>query len=81
MLRVGGLAIGGLTLADVLRSQGRCGAKSKPQVRDHGLAPGRAESIDMVDDRSPPEIRGEFRPTATNVPGIQICDLMPRQAS
>src|SRR5687767_15549417 len=35
--------------------------------------------VDMKPD-FPPEIRGEFRPTATNVPGIQICDLMPRQA-
>ena len=37
---------------------------------------------DMVDLKpdAPTEIRGEFRPIATNVPGIQISELMPRVA-
>jgi hypothetical protein len=30
---------------------------------------------------APAEIRGEFLPAATNVPGIEICDLMPQQAA
>jgi Protein of unknown function (DUF1501) len=29
---------------------------------------------------APPEIRGEFKPIATNVPGIQICELLPQTA-
>lgn len=29
---------------------------------------------------APAEIRGEFRTIQTNVPGVQICELMPRQA-
>src|SRR6266478_1230237 len=29
---------------------------------------------------APPEIRGEFKPIATNVPGLQICELMPQTA-
>jgi hypothetical protein len=29
---------------------------------------------------APPEIRGDFGPTSTNVPGIQICSLLPRLA-
>ena len=29
---------------------------------------------------APSEIRGEFGTIATNVPGLQICELMPRQA-
>ena len=29
---------------------------------------------------APAEVRGEFGPIATNVPGIQICELMPRTA-
>ncbi len=38
---------------------------------------------DMVDLKpdAPAEIRGEFRPIATNVPGIQISELMPRVAA
>ena len=37
---------------------------------------------DMVDVKpdAPTEIRGEFRPIATNVPGIHISELMPRVA-
>ncbi len=29
---------------------------------------------------APPEIRGEFRPIATKVPGIQICEHLPQLA-
>ena len=29
---------------------------------------------------APEEVRGEFKPTATNVPGLQLCELMPRTA-
>jgi hypothetical protein len=29
---------------------------------------------------APAEYRGEFKPIATNVPGVQICELFPRQA-
>ena len=38
--------------------------------------------IDMYDMKpdAPAEIRGEFKPIKTNVPGIEICELMPLQA-
>ena len=29
---------------------------------------------------APVEIRGEFKPIRTNVPGMDICELMPLQA-
>src|SRR5438876_12082308 len=29
---------------------------------------------------APAEIRGPFKPIATNVPGIRICELLPRTA-
>jgi len=43
---------------------------------------GGAATQDMVDlkPNSPAEIRGEFKPIATNVPGIQICEHLPRLA-
>ena len=46
------------------------------------LLPGGPTHLDMFDLKpdAPPEIRGEFRPIATNVPGIDICELMPRLA-
>lgn len=84
MLRVGGLAIGGLTLTDVLRGQEAAGTEKSKRSKSVIMVwlRGGPSHIDMVDMKpeAPPEIRGEFRPTATNVPGIQICDLMPRQA-
>ena len=37
---------------------------------------------DMYDLKTdaPSEIRGEFKPIDTNVPGIQICEMFPRVA-
>jgi len=38
--------------------------------------------LDMYDmkPQAPSEYRGEFRPISTNVPGMEICELMPLQA-
>lgn len=84
LLRVGGLAFAGLTLADVLRL--RAGAapnaargKSVIMIWMRG-GPSHIDSYDMK-PQAPVEIRGEFKPIATNVPGIQICEHMPRQAT
>src|SRR5437867_9765480 len=43
---------------------------------------GGAPTQDMFDLKpgAPEKIRGEFKPIATNVPGIQICELLPRMA-
>lgn len=43
---------------------------------------GGAPTQDMFDlkPNAPEKIRGEFRPIASNVPGIQICELLPRVA-
>ena len=39
--------------------------------------------LDMFDMKpeAPAEIRGEFRPIATSVPGLQICEHLPRLAT
>jgi hypothetical protein len=84
VLKVGALAIAGLTLADVLRLQARAAANTDPGTRrDKSVimiwmrgGPSHIDSFDMKPD-APAEIRGEFRPIATNVPGIQICEHMP----
>jgi hypothetical protein len=83
VLRVGGLAFAGLTLADVLRLRANAGpsagrGKSVIMIWLRGGA-SHIDSYDMKPD-APAEIRGEFRPISTNVPGIQICEYMPRQA-
>jgi hypothetical protein len=41
--------------------------------------PSQYETFDPKPD-APAEIRGIFKPTATNVPGVQICELLPRTA-
>src|SRR5262249_37625004 len=41
--------------------------------------PPQHETFDPKPD-APPEIRGEFKPIATNVPGIRFCELLPRTA-
>ena len=81
-LRVGGLGLGGLGLADVLRLQAQDKAATTPKsvilIHLHG-GPSQVDSYDMKPN-APAEYRGEFQPIATNVPGIDICELMPRQA-
>jgi Protein of unknown function (DUF1501) len=82
-LRVGALAVGGLSLADLLREDAQAGStgergKSVIMVFLHG-GPSHLDMYDMK-PQAPVEFRGEFRPINTNVPGIEICELMPRQA-
>ena len=36
--------------------------------------------MDDLKPDAPKEFRGEFKPIATNVPGVQICELFPLQA-
>src|SRR5215831_16562655 len=41
--------------------------------------PGHMDTYDMKPD-APPEYRGIWRPIGTNVPGMRISELLPRQA-
>ena len=86
-LRIGGLAaLGtagpGLTLADVLRAEQAAGSATSQKAVIMIYLPGGPPHQDMVDLKpdAPSEVRGEFRPIATNVPGIEICELLPRMA-
>ena len=76
-LQIGGLALGGLSLTDVLRAEGARGRKSNKSVIMIFL-PGGPPHQDMYDLKpdAPAEIRGEFKPIETNVPGIEICELL-----
>jgi hypothetical protein len=83
-LRIGAFGAG-LTLADMLRAKAqasttpaRAAAKSAIMI----YLPGGPSHMDMWDlkPEAPVEYRGEFRPIQTNVPGVQICEHMPRQA-
>src|SRR5436309_900020 len=81
MLRVGGL--GALSLPGLLRAEEKPG-KRKAKVRSviflHQFGgPSHLDSLDMKPG-APDGIRGEFKPIATNVPGIQVSDQLPRLA-
>ena len=41
--------------------------------------PSHHDMYDLKPD-APVEIRSEYKPTSTVVPGMQICELLPRQA-
>ena len=86
-LRIGVLGIGGLTLGDLLRLEaqakiesGKLPSREKSMILlwQHG-GPSHLETYDMKPD-APTEYRGPFRPIPTNVPGIQVCELLPMHA-
>jgi hypothetical protein len=81
-LRLGGLALGGLALPDILRAQAGSGGRGAAKGVIMVLLPGGPTHLDTFDLKpdAPAEIRGEFRPIATNVPGIDLCEHMPRLA-
>lgn len=81
-LQIGSLALGGWSLSQMLaRSAEDPAAKPRRAVIQIWLAGGPSH-IDMYDLKpdAPAEYRGEFRPIATNVPGIQIGEHLPLQA-
>jgi len=81
-LRVGTLALGGISLSDVLRERARAGEGSRAtSVILFWMwgGPSQLETYDMKLD-APQEYRGPLNPIRTNVPGIEICEYMPLQA-
>ena len=80
-LQIGGLAMGGLSLPQLLRAEQQQGQKSHKAVIMIFLSGGPPHQ-DMVDlkPEAPAEYRGEFKPIHTNVPGIEICEHLPMLA-
>jgi len=88
LIKAGVLGAGGLTLASYLRMA------AAGEIRQDHAGLGRADRaifvelgggpshLDTFDPKpgAPDTIRGKFRPTATNVPGIQVCEHLPRLA-
>ena len=81
LLRIGTLSVGGLSLPRILAAEQASGRKTHTSVIMIYMcgAPGHQDMYDLKMD-APAEVRGEFRPIATNVPGIEICEHMPRLA-
>jgi hypothetical protein len=85
LLKVGALSVGGLTLPGVLRARAEAAASGR-SAKDTAVIlvwqAGGPSQLDMYDlkPQAPVEIRGEFRPMASNVPGTQISEHLPLQA-
>src|SRR5438105_2405234 len=82
-LKIGGLAMGGLALPDLLRAEAQAGTRRPHKAVIMIYLPGGPPHLDLVDLKpdAPAEIRGEFKPIATNVPGIQVTEHLPRVAA
>ncbi len=83
-LRAGVVGAMGLSLADLLCLEAK--GAVRPEARAHSVillwmrgGPSQHETWDPKPD-APAEYRGAFGAIPTNVPGIQICDLLPRSA-
>ena len=84
LLQMGAVSFCGLTLTDFLRADAR--AVLDPTYRKKSIVnvwlAGGASHLDTFDMKpdAPVEFRGEFKPIATRVPGLQICEHMPKIA-
>jgi hypothetical protein len=74
--------MGGLALSQLLEMEALAGIGSSHKAIINIYLPGGPSHLDMWDlkPNAPTEIRGEFSPISTNVPGIEICELFPRIA-
>jgi hypothetical protein len=80
-LTVGALGVGGLTLPGLLRAEAATGKRSHKSVIMVYLSGGLAhqDTFDLKPN-APAEVRGEFKPIPTNVPGVQFGEHVPRLA-
>ena len=83
LLQIGSLGVTGLAMPDLLRaaqSNGLIKAKAKSCILFF-LEGGPAQQ-DLWDlkPKAPIEVRGEFQPISTTVPGIEVCEELPMLA-
>jgi hypothetical protein len=79
-LKIGGLAVGGLSLPQLLQAEERSRSSRKSVIMVYlsgGLA--HQDTFDLKPN-APAEIRGEFKPISTRVPGVQFGELLPKLA-
>ncbi len=79
---LGAFGLGGLALPQILRAEAAAGRRSHKSVIMIYLSggPPHQDMFDLKPD-APAEVRGEFQPISTNVPGLQICEHLPRIAA
>ena len=81
-LKIGALGLGGLALPQLLHAEAKAGIRRSHKAIIMIFLPGGPSHQDIFDLKmdAPKEVRGEFKPISTNVPGIQICEHLPRLA-
>ncbi len=88
-LRLGGLSLGALATgaSPSERALADLAGESAAAANDFSVilfwangGPSHLETFDLK-PQAPSEIRGDFRPIATNVPGIEICEHLPMLAT
>jgi hypothetical protein len=81
-MRIGGLALGDVTLAEVLAARAASGQRrcntAVIMLYQHGGA-SHLETYDLKPE-APSEYRSQFQPIPTRVPGLDVCELFPLQA-
>ena len=84
-LKIGGLSFGagGFTLADLMRAEAASGKRQSHKAVINIFLGGGPPHQDMweIKTEAPSEVRGEFKPIKTNVPGIEICEVFPELAA
>ncbi len=82
-LRLGGLALGGATLPQILAGRALAGNSNQQTsvilLYLHG-GPSQLETYDLKPN-APSSYASLYRPISTVVPGMEICELFPRQAA
>lgn len=84
-LKIGALGVGAgaLTLSDVLRAEAATGKRSRHKAVINIFLGGGPPHQDMweIKTEAPVEIRGEFKPISTTVPGLQIGEVFQKIAA
>ena len=78
-LKIGALGMGGLALPQLLQAEAASGIRKSHKAVIMIFLPGGPSHQDIFDLKAeaPSEIRGEFKPIGTAVPGIEICEHLP----
>ncbi len=90
MMQIGGMTLGGLGLSQLLQTQALATTPVHDAGRRFGQAkncivlflygsPSQLETFDMK-PQAPVEIRGTLQPIASSLPGLDVCELLPRIA-
>lgn len=83
LLKAGSFGFGGWTFADLLRAEDASGISGSRKAVINIHLDGGPPQLDTIDPKpnAPREIRGDFGPIQTSLPGLQICELMPQVAA